>query len=313
MAENKDKFDSNNNLEIETSKEKLKGKEKLIKFAKELSNSLIVEGFPLVIPKEDNIEDYYRIDINKFSNVYPEGDIKKDIEKINERELNFKEKNEKIQKQKIESLSSKTSPDKIIEKELKKENISQGILFEIFKTSLFNKFLKEDFLVLRTSRYDDIENGVDNLILEKNEGNVICAIDDVTQKKLSTYFEEKKKEILHKNLNLNGVKIKYGVYFEKDKNGQRLLKKGPLKNIPLFCLPLTQDYLKEGLNNFIPSLREYSDYEKKLMKYFLSAFMLQIRMLELESYKNDDFLKKISIVKKTVRRWDDKIKSINVK
>jgi hypothetical protein len=313
MAENKDKFDSNNNLEIETNKEKLKGKEKLIKFAKELSNSLIVEGFPLVIPKEDNIEDYYRIDINKFSDVYPEEDIKKDIEKTNEKELNFKEKNEKIQKQKTESLSYKTSPDKIIEKELGKENISQGILFEIFKTSLFNKFLKEDFLVLRTSRYDDIKNGVDNLILEKNEKNVICAIDDVTQIKLSSYFEEKKKEILRKNLELNGVKIKYGVYFEKDKNGQRVLRKGPLENIPLFYLPLTQDYLKKGLNNFIPSLSGYSDYEKKLMKYFLEAFMLQIRMLELESYKNDDFLKKISIVKKTVRRWDDKIKSINAK
>ena len=308
MAENKDEFYSNNNLETETNKETLEGKEKLIKFAKELSNSLIVEGFPLVIPKEDNIEDYYRIDINKFSDVYPEEDIKKDIEKTNEKELNFKEKNEKIQKQKTESLSYKTSPDKIIKKKVEKENISQGILFEIFKTSLFNKFLKENFLILRSSRYDDIKNGVDNLILEKNEKNVICAIDDVTQTKLSGYFEEKKKEILHKNLELNGAQLKYGVYFEKDKNGQRLLKKGPLKNIPLFYLPLTQDYLKEGLNNFIPSLNEYSDYEKKLMKYFLSAFMFQIRMMELESHKNDEFLKKISIVKKTVRGWEEMIK-----
>ena len=308
MVANSEKgsFFENNSQE---KKDILEPVEKLLNFAKDLSTSLNADGLPIMIPKE-NFDDCYRIDIKKFSDVYCKEKIEKDIAAVQEKENTFK-KLEKINEEKIkEALSYRKSPDQLLDID---EKMTKGSVFEIFKTSLFNKFLKEDFLVLRTSRYDDIKNGVDNMILEKNGKNVICAIDDVTQTKLSTYFEEKKKEILHKNLELNGVKIKYGVYFEKDRNGQRVLKKGPLENIPLFYLPLTQDYLKEGLNNFIPSLNEYSDYEKKLMKYFLEAFMLQIRMMELESYKNDEFLKKISIVKTTVRGWGDKIRSINLK
>jgi len=303
MVANSEKgsFFENNSQE---KKDILEPVEKLLNFAKDLSTSLNADGLPIMIPKE-NFDDCYRIDVKKFSDVYCKEKIEKDIAAVQEKENTFKEL-EKINEEKIkEALSYRKSPDQLLDID---EKMTKGSVFEIFKTSLFNKFLKEDFLVLRTSRYDDIKNGVDNMILEKNGKNVICAIDDVTQTKLSTYFEEKKKEILHKNLELNGVKIKYGVYFEKDKNGQRVLKKGPLENIPLFYLPLTQDYLKEGLNNFIPSLNEYSDYEKKLMKYFLEAFMLQIRMMELESYKNDEFLKKISIVKKTVRGWEEMIK-----
>ena len=308
MVTNSEKgpFFENNSQE---KKDILEPVEKLLNFAKDLSTSLNADGLPIMIPKE-NFDDCYRIDMKKFPDVYCKEKIEKDIAAVQEKENTFKEL-EKINEEKIkEALSYRKSPDQLLDID---EKMTKGNIFEIFKTSLFNKFLKEDFLVLRTSRYDDIKNGVDNMILEKNGKNVICAIDDVTQTKLSTYFEEKKKEILHKNLELNGVKIKYGVYFEKDKNGQKVLRKGPLENIPLFYLPLTQDYLKEGLNNFIPSLNEYSDYEKKLMKYFLEAFMFQIRMMELESYKNDEFLKKISIVKTTVRGWEDKIKSINVK
>jgi len=304
MVANSEKgsFFENNSQE---KKDILEPVEKLLNFAKDLSTSLNADGLPIMIPKE-NFDDCYRIDVKKFSDVYCKEKIEKDIAAVQEKENTFKEL-EKINEEKIkEALSYRKSPDQLLDID---EKMTKGSVFEILKTSLFNKFLKEDFLVLRTSRYDDIKNGVDNMILEKNGKNVICAIDDVTQTKLSTYFEEKKKEILHKNLELNGVKIKYGVYFEKDKNGQRVLRKGPLENIPLFYLPLTQDYLKEGLNNFIPSLNEYSDYEKKLMKYFLSAFMFQIRMMELESHKNDEFLKKISIVKKTVRGWEEMIKS----
>jgi hypothetical protein len=308
MVANSEKgpFFENNSQE---KKDILEPVEKLLNFAKDLSTSLNADGLPIMIPKE-NFDDCYRIDMKKFSDVYCKEKIEKDIAAVQEKENIFK-KLEKMNEEKIkEALSYRKSPDQLLDID---EKTTKGSVFEIFKTSLFNKFLKEDFLVLRTSRYDDIKNGVDNMILEKNGKNVICAIDDVTQTKLSTYFEEKKKEILHKNLELNGVKIKYGVYFEKDKNGQKVLRKGPLENIPLFYLPLTQDYLKEGLNNFIPSLNEYSDYEKKLMKYFLEAFRLQIRMMALESHKNDEFLKKISIVKTTVIGWDDKIRSIKVK
>jgi hypothetical protein len=308
MVTNSEKgpFFENNSQE---KKDILEPVEKLLNFAKDLSTSLNADGLPIMIPKE-NFDDCYRIDMKRFSDVYCKEKIEKDIAAVQEKENTFK-KIEKINEEKIkEALSYRKSPDQLLDID---EKMTKGNIFEIFKTSLFNKFLKEDFLILRTSRYDDIKNGVDNMILEKNGENVICAIDDVTQIKLSTYFEEKKKEILDKNLKFNGVKIKYGVYFEKDKNGQKVLRKGPLENIPLFYLPLTQDYLKEGLNNFIPSLNEYSDYEKKLMKYFLEAFMFQISMMELESYKNDEFLKKISIVKTTVRGWEDKIKSINVK
>jgi len=65
---------------------------------------------------------------------------------------------------------------------------SLGDKMEKLKTVIFYKFLKDGFYVTRSSRYDDIKNGIDNIILDKKTGNIICALDEV-----GTTSEEKLK------------------------------------------------------------------------------------------------------------------------
>jgi hypothetical protein len=58
--------------------------------------------------------------------------------------------------------------------------LSDGERFEVLKTIVFYKFLNEKFIIVRTSSYDDVQNHVDNLIVEKETGNIVCAFYEVS-------------------------------------------------------------------------------------------------------------------------------------
>lgn len=63
----------------------------------------------------------------------------------------------------------------------KDESIRAGSVFEMLKTAIMNKKLAGQFIVVRSSYYDDYCNGVDNVIVHKETGDIICAIDDCSQ------------------------------------------------------------------------------------------------------------------------------------
>ena len=56
-------------------------------------------------------------------------------------------------------------------------------LTEMSLTLLLNKFLKKDFIVARASSYDDYNNGIDNVLIDKTSGEVLCGFDEVMVKK----------------------------------------------------------------------------------------------------------------------------------
>lgn len=134
---------------------------------------------------------------------------------------------------------------------------SMGEIFEMLKTSIFHKKLGKDFIVVRTSEYDDFRNKVDNIILERETGNIVCAFDEVEffSKKTSQKKEDK---VLDKNEKGGGADLKYGIFLEK-KDGKMKLKKGPINQIPLFYLAMTQGDVIKALNN--PDQREQVFYK----------------------------------------------------
>lgn len=91
---------------------------------------------------------------------------------------------------------------------------------EKLATAIFYKFLKNDFIVARTSRFDDIKAGADNIIIERRTGNIVCAFDEVGDA-FGERFQEKQWKTLHKNTK-GGTNIKYGLKLEKDKTTDEL-------------------------------------------------------------------------------------------
>lgn len=130
----------------------------------------------------------------------------------------------------------------------KKEN-DPAMLSELLITVLLQKLLPERFVVVRSSKYDDYNNGVDNLILDKESGSVICGIDEVIAR--GDFNGPSKKELKMRNkMEKGGFQVKYGAKF---KDGKIIFES--LKNIPAFYLSVDKnDFVK--LSSYINGDRD---------------------------------------------------------
>ncbi len=232
-------------------------KEQLNRFLESMSLQLKAEGMP--------VEDDCRIDMKAFEGVYSPEAIKKDEEMIEKRRKEWYGSS-------AESGVGNPGED-----------------LEMMKSAIFYKNLKKDFVVLRSSAYDDIKNGVDNIIIERSTGNLVCALDEVEDTSGKIY-EKKKEAVLNRNIERNGVNLKYGLTFEKEGDKMKL-KLGEMKGLPIFYLALPKDHVEKGIKSFIPSEGQSSDYEKKLFSYFIASLNSQIKALELNPRHLDSKLK----------------------
>lgn len=159
------------------------------------------------------------------------------------------------------------------------KGVSMGEVFEMLTTSIFHKKLGKDFIVTRTSEYDDFENNIDNIILERETGNIVCAFDEVGVDSGET-FEKKKDKVSEINRYKGGANLRYGIFLEK-KAGKMELKKGNINNIPLFYLAMSEKEIKNNLDN--PERQEQVFYE------FIDSVKKQIK--KLREYQLDPKLK----------------------
>ncbi len=109
-------------------------------------------------------------------------------------------------------------------------------------TILLHKAFGDKYIVVRSSKYDDYAGGVDNVIVNKETGAVICAVDDVRENERSDRRAEKDKEVLKKTRG-GGAELAYGFTFN---TGQIELK--TIKNLPIFCLGLDESEYDEIIN-----------------------------------------------------------------
>ncbi len=114
-------------------------------------------------------------------------------------------------------------------------------LTEIALTLLFHKFLKNDFIVARASAYDDYNNGVDLVLIDKKTGAIVCGFDEVI-----THFKDgnspKKEEKLKRKMQAGGARLKYGAFIKEGR-----LERGSRHNLPAFYLALTRNELDDLL------------------------------------------------------------------
>jgi len=246
--------------EREYNPEKLEGLDRLKNFLESSSFELKKEGVPV---------DYNgRVDINFFNTIYPEGELSQDNKLVD----SFKER--------------------------WYSEVGSGIDYlEMLKTAIFKKFFGAKFIVVRSSYYDDIENGVDNIILERETGNVVCALDNVGDIKGES-FEEEKEKVLKRNIVQGGITLKYGFLPGKDNKGFKL---GKIESLPVFYLALSKTKIEEGIKKFVPSPQGKSDKERELFEYFLATMTYQTEELLLREVLDLEVRKRIEDFKDSLK------------
>lgn len=181
----------------------------------------------------------------------------------------------------------------------------RGERLEMLKSAIFFKNLRKEFIVVRSSLFDDVVNNVDNVIIERKTGNVVCALDEVAEIKGFRY-EEKRKEVLDKNFS-KGVELKYGLLLKKEE-GEMKLKLSEISHLPIFYLALHESAIEKALDNFQNSLTEQSDYEKKIFEYFIASLNSQIQSLLLSPNLHSDIEKRVQRFREIL---ENEIKSKN--
>lgn len=261
---------------IESSVELTETEKKLAGLAEDLSKKMLGEKIP-VLPN-------LRIDMATFEGVYPDAVLAADQQEVERLENIFKQKE-----------GGSLSPEEYEKSKLKKD----GEKLEILKTVILNKFLSESFVVVRTSTYDDYKNGSDNIIMERETGNVVCALDEASDIS-GRDLEAKKQKILTQNAKQNGNSIKYGITKE---DGESLtIGQGPASHVPMFYLTLPPHLIERGIKKTSEIGAEPSDNDKDLFKYFMALFDSQIRLFKLEKGSNKEFKEKLDTLKAALKK-----------
>lgn len=160
-------------------------------------------------------------------------------------------------------------------RESKKRN--SATITEMAVTFSLHRLLQERFIVARSSSYDDYKYGVDNVLIDKETGAVVCGFDEVLGHE-GDDGGEKKKEKIEKILSHGGASLKYGATIEEGK-----VKRKELKNIPTFYLSLS----KLELDNLLKDLKSSNNptnNEKEIAFKMISSLESQYEQAKENDY-----------------------------
>ena len=174
----------------------------------------------------------------------------------------------------------------------KRREASKPALLELATTAIFHKILGEKYMVVRSSTFDDYENGVDNIIVNKETGNVVCAFDEVrefvsghefAQRKdedgampEKSRLEKKEDKIIYK-AKKGGTKIKYGFGL----SGGKLVKK-QITGVPMFFISLNTEELDKLLQGMDCDSETPNAAELEIFDKLILSLSEQVKMLKQE-------------------------------
>lgn len=158
-------------------------------------------------------------------------------------------------------------------------------LTEMALTIMLHKFLKQSFIVARASRFDDYNNGVDQVLIFKPTGEVVCGFDEVLGNE-GDDGGQKKEAKLERTREKGGAKIQYGAKMEDGK-----LVRSEVKNVPAFFMSLSKAELRELLESIKNNSEKISEVEKTIFKKLLSSLATQAA----NSHMNNDLRAKTEV------------------
>ncbi len=245
---------------------------------KELTKEKNLEAYiPLLNELLGNIAEKNNVDFPGFldsdNRISVNGaDLEKDIASINKVESSFSRR---------EGLSREVWSRN---KEKDPSNLT-----EIAITILLNKVLGDDFIVARSSKFDDYKHGVDQVIIYKPSGEVVCGIDEVILK-TGDHDSESKSEKLQKIMESGGATVKYGARLdssvvktaEKKYDIKDHLVRSHVSNVPAFYMAISKLELGELLENIKNSPNQISEFEWKTFNKLFESLESQASKQNLE-------------------------------
>lgn len=170
---------------------------------------------------------------------------------------------------------------KIIEHD-KKEKMRDGNISEDILFLLLNKVSCDRYLAVKSSDYDDYENGTDMLLIDTESNSVICAF-DATISGVNSRMNHKMKRAKDRVDSGRGMYVKYGISF----NDKKEAKLGFVKNISPLFLDLDKNDLAKLLQIMDFNIdSDLSDVENGIVNNLLDKISDQIEELEIRSAKN---------------------------
>lgn len=236
-------------------------------FVKEQAELLRKEGFPI---GPDG-----RISPDQYLSVYSQEVLSEDNKKVQDYEKKFS--------QNIYSTRDV-------------ENSDAGEGFEILTMAILQKFLSQnkEFCILRSSKFDDIINKVDLLILDRKNGAIVCGLDDVQSEDYDVRTEKKKENARYKNEKYGGASVRYGFNPEKENDGTIKFKLGGMNKVPIIIFPVSGREVESAIENF------NTHVDKKLFDKFLRAMNEQINELS-TSLSDQSSKERLSHLKESLR------------
>jgi len=150
-------------------------------------------------------------------------------------------------------------------------------LMEMAVMVILHKVLKEDYVVCRANKYDDY-HGVDNIIVNKHNGSVLCAFDDVKDK-AGGYYEWQKEEYANKYGSSN---IAYCFTFEA---GELVRKE--ITNVPKFYLRFDKKQLENMLKTIdYKNINSVNEGELLVYNFIIESLASQIDDLKKQGVNN---------------------------
>jgi len=205
---------------------------------------------------------------------------------------------EEIRKKEIKWISEKegVNPDQVTEKMhndwlLKQKDVKnkKSDILEMMTTLLLHKALHKDYDIVRASQYDDY-HGVDNIIVHKASGAVICAFDDVHDFNFSKDSnEEKKIKFVKKSAEKGGSTIEHGFTFIE---GEFVKQK--IENVPKLYMAFTPIELGKALE--LVNTKNLDSLEENELQFYnkmITAFESQISILLEHGKNNPKFIKNV--------------------
>jgi len=142
---------------------------------------------------------------------------------------------------------------------------------------LFNKYLGDKLICVRTSEYDDIFNHVDNLLIDKESGEIICALDEVAAIFDKRYMEKLKK--VRSTNTGNGAITRYAITY----NGTQIIPVINIEGLPLVLIALPEVALWKAIDKLdFEKMEVYEDYERNILEHFMTIIGSIIDILESE-------------------------------
>jgi hypothetical protein len=173
------------------------------------------------------------------------------------------------------NLPSEEQNAQIIEGFKAEKAATESARLEMAVSAIFHKILKSKFLVVRSAEPDDFQNGADNVMINKETGEVMCTFDEVSTPEGAERIDEKIKKTGKKNAAF-GSTLEYGLTFQKDEAGKSKVVQTKLENIPSFYVAVSPDELKKLLSQmeFDPT-KPPSAIELKAFDVFIDSLESQ--------------------------------------